>query len=325
MDRKRNTKRKTRHKSRKYKGKHKKQTPPPRAASTTPPGKGINDCTTTTPMGERPQGAGWELVLRDSKSQEDLFIRPNNNVPTPKQVAQAIQLEWKTFEPEDMVERFTANPIYAHEPHYLWEVLMYLMRFSMIDAIFVDKVEAAHPILRQLTWERNDVTMEHFLKINTPQGEILSKDDRIKLGSKFSKLTKTWSNRYYVMQGKIDDTIVNIEKAELLKHGEAPRYHMAVRGSTLTNETSPYLDQWLPKGAHQVDGPTQTRRRGILENRKSKVATTYIGKAPKFMRRDWHNPQKRKSHNADLSRRVSHEDKLLNELKEGGSLTLGGG
>ena len=123
------------------------------------------------------------------------------------------------------------------------------------------------------------------------------------------------------MRGEIDDTIVNIEKAELLKQGQAQRYHMAVRGSSLTNETSPYLDQWLPKGDHQVAGTTQPRRRGILEKRKSEVAKTYTGKAPTFMRRDWRG--KRIAHEADLSPTISHEDALMNELQESGSIRIG--
>lgn len=292
----------------------------PQSGSTVPKKDTIANRTTTLPKGELPRGGGWELLLTDHNLGENLFVRTNNNIPAPIQVAQAMALEWGTLTTEEIVKRFTTNPIYVSEPHYLWDVLAYLMRSvpaaptELIDGELVDEIVANHPLLSQLTWEKHDIKMlDIYIAKNTPKGVTISPEEKATYKKGYVKWMKNLPEGLLVMRGEVQGRVVNIEMARIRdKHG-ATRYHMAVRGPSLTEETEPYIHQWLrlPK---VFAGSTNIRRRGTLENtRKAPVKIQgvytmgpYIAK-PKYMKRDW-KTNKRKS---EVEIESNHEDNVL--------------
>ena len=289
-----------------------------RSQSTVPNGTSIKDRCVNIPMGETPEGKDWKLVITDHQANEGrgecLFIKTNNNVPTPEQIAQTMALEWKTLTMDDIVKRFTENPLYISEPHFLWEVLMYMMRstnaapIELIDGQLLDKIVEAHPILNQLDWVKHDKKMINVYieneRVKTPDRSI----EDIKKG--YVKWMRNKPSELWVMRGEVNcrtadlgdegyepgeeipgtGIIVNIERAETRRKGHATKYHLAVRGSTLTEETEPFIHQWLRLDkVFAVDA--NIRRRGTLDNSRGlhpEATQNYLRK-PRYMKRGYHD------------------------------------
>ena len=296
----------------------------PKSRSTVPKNRTIDKNTITLLEGNLPKGSGWEVLLTDHNVGETLFVRTNNNIPTPIQVAQAMALEWNTLTTEEIVKRFTENPIYVSEPHYLWDVLAYLMRnvpaapTQLVDGELVDLIVANHPLLRQLTWEKHDIRMLdiYIAKQASKKGVTLTQEKKAKYTKGYVEYMRRLPKDLLVMRGIVDGRVVNIEMAELLNRGGAKRYHMAVRGPSLTEETEPYINQWLREDTLFV-GKSNIRLRGTLENSRKKPVSipgkgpmgSYL-KNPRYMKRDWDSGER----TSDL-KNASHEDNVLSAVK----------